>query len=143
VSLAGEPALACLSRPDPRGEETRPVAAVEGADLGPGLPEAGVVGCDREVADHVQDVPAADRVSGHHRDDGFRQPPDLDLEIQDVEATDTLVVDVAVVAPDALVATGAEGLRALPRENDHADGRGPPGPLPCRPERPEGTAPER
>ena len=32
-----------------------------------------------------------------------------------------VVADVAVVAPDALVAAGAEGLGALPGEDDHAD----------------------
>jgi len=49
-------------------------------------------------------VPPTDRVAGHHRHDGLRVPADVDLEIEDVEPADPLVVDVAVVASDLLVA---------------------------------------
>ena len=55
---------------------------------GPGLPEAGVVGGDREVADHVQHVTAADRVAGHHRDDRLGQPADLHVQVGHVEPAD-------------------------------------------------------
>ena len=65
-------------------------AAVEGADLRPGLPEARVVGGDREVADEVQHVAAADRVARDHRDDRLRQPADLHVQVGDVEAADAL-----------------------------------------------------
>ena len=53
-----------------------------------GLAEARVVGGDRQVADDVQDVPAADRVAGDHRDDRLGQAPDLDVQVGDVEAPD-------------------------------------------------------
>ena len=56
--------------------------------FGPGLAEARVVGGDREVADEVQDVPAADGVAGDHRDDGLGQAADLDVQVGDVEAPD-------------------------------------------------------
>ena len=59
--------------------------------FGPGLAEARVVGGDREIADDVQDVAAADRVAGDHRDDGLRHPADLDVQVGDVEAADRLV----------------------------------------------------
>src|SRR3954468_7005528 len=52
--------------------------AVPGADPRPRLAEAGVVGGDREVADEVQDVSAAERVAGPHRDDRLGQAADLD-----------------------------------------------------------------
>ena len=71
-----------------RGEQRRAEAAVEAADARPGLPEARVVGGDREVADHVQHVAAADRVAGDHRDDRLGQAPHLHLQVGHVEAAD-------------------------------------------------------
>ena len=61
----------------------------------------------------MQHVPAADRVAGDHRDHGLGQSPDLDLEVEHVQATDPVLVDVAVVAADALVPAGGEGERPL------------------------------
>ena len=101
--------------PDRAGQQPGAEAAVEAADPGAGLAEDGVVGGDREVADQVQDVAAADRVAGDHRDDRLRQAADLDVQVADVEPADALlgdlvVADVAVVAADPLVAARAEGL---------------------------------
>ena len=121
VLLAQEPDLARLLLPDRPGEQAGAEAAVERADPRAGLAEARVVGRDREVAHDVQHVPAADRVTGDHRDDGLGQPPDLDLEVEDVEPADAVVADVAVVAADPLVAAGAERLGPLAGEDDHAD----------------------
>ena len=70
------------------GEHAGAEAAVEAAHLRPRLAEAGVVGGDREVAEHVQHVPAADRVAGHHRHDRLGQPPHLDVQVGHVEAAD-------------------------------------------------------
>src|SRR3954469_20635038 len=56
VLAAQEPDLLCLLRTDEVAEHTRPEAAVEAPDLWPGLAEARVVGGDRQVADHVQDM---------------------------------------------------------------------------------------
>ena len=64
---------------------------------------------------------ATDRVAGHHRDHRLGRAPDLHLEIQDVEPPDPERVLVAVVAPDALVAAGAEGQVSGAGEDDHAD----------------------
>ena len=63
----------------------------------------------------MQHVAAADGVAGHHGHDRLGRAADLDLEVEHVEAADALlghlvVADVAVVAADALVAAGAEGL---------------------------------
>ena len=69
-------------------EQRRAEAAVERADPRAGLAEARVVGGDREVADEVQDVAAADRVAGDHRHDRLRQAADLDVQVGDVEAAD-------------------------------------------------------
>ena len=71
-------------------------------------------------------MPAADRVAGDHRDHRLGQAADLDVEVADVQATDALlgdfvVADVAVVAADPLVASGAEGLVARPGEDDRRD----------------------
>src|SRR6266511_4064654 len=120
VFVAQEPDLTRLLLADAAGEEARAVATVERADLGPGLAEPCVVGGDREVAHDVQDVPAADRVAGDHRDHWLGEPADLDLEVEDVQAADAVVADVAVIAADPLVATRAERLRAFTGEHDHA-----------------------
>ena len=76
------------SGPTRFAQQARAEAAVEGADRGPGLPEARVVGGDRQVADEVQHVAAADRVAGDHRHDRLGQPADLDVQVGDVEAPD-------------------------------------------------------
>ena len=110
-----------LARQKPGAE-----AAVEASDARSGLAEARVVGRDRQIADEVQDVAAADRVAGDHRHDRLRQAADLDVEVADVESPDALlgdvvVADVAVVAADPLVAARAEGLVAGAGEDDRAD----------------------
>jgi hypothetical protein len=70
----------------------------------------------------VQDVTAADRVAGHHRDDRLRQAAHLDVQVRHVEAPDVRATcDVARVAADALVAARAEGERALAGQDDHAN----------------------
>ena len=108
-------------------QQARAEAAVERADLRAGLAEARVVGGDRQVADEVQHVAAADRVAGDHRDDRLGQAADLDVQVGDVEAPDGAglpgSVDVARVAAHALVAAGAERERALAGEDDDADRR--------------------
>ena len=74
----------------------------------------------------MQDVTAADRITGHHGDHRLGQPPDLDLKIEHIEPTDAalgdrVIAQVAIVAPDHLVAAGAEGPVALPGEDDDPD----------------------
>ena len=132
VLAAEEPDLLGPLQPDGPGQQAGAVAAVEAADLGPGLAEPGVVGGDGQVADQVEDVPAADGVAGHHGHHRLGQPPDLDLEVEHVEPADALpghvvVAEVAVVAPDLLVAARAEGVGALAGEDDDPDRRVVPG----------------
>ena len=122
VLTAEHPHLLGALGPDQVAHQRRAEAAVPRADARAGLPEARVVGGDRQVAAEVQHVPAADRVAGDHRDDGLGQAAHLDLEVGDVEAADRLALgDVARVAAHALVAAGAEGQLALAGEDDHAD----------------------
>src|SRR5690606_26520441 len=71
----------------------------------------------------VQHVTAADRPTGHHRDDRLGGAPHLHVQVGDVEAArGTLVGLVARVAAHALVATGAEGLLTLAGQDDDAHG---------------------
>ena len=121
VLLAQVPDLARFLLPDDAREQSRPVSAVEAADARAGLAEARVVGGDREVAHDVQDVAAADRVPGDHRDHRLRQAADLHLEIEHVEPAGALVVAVPVVAPHTLVATRAERLASFTGQHDHTD----------------------
>jgi hypothetical protein len=69
----------------------------------------------------MQHVPAADRVPGHHRDHGFREATDLDLQVEHVEPADALLVHVSVVAPDPLVAAAREGVGAGAGQDHDAD----------------------
>ena len=101
-------------------------AAVEAADARAGLAEDRVLGGDREVADEVEDVAAADRVAGDRGDDRLRRAAHLHVQVADVEPADALLgdlvgADVAVVAADLLIAAGAEGLIAGAGEDDRAD----------------------
>jgi hypothetical protein len=71
-------------------------------------------------------MPTTDRVAGHHRDHRLRSSADLHLQVEHVEPADALtghrvVAEVAVVAADALVATGTEREVALPGQDDDAD----------------------
>src|SRR5207245_10523132 len=110
--------------PPDTGKKPRSVAAVEAADARAGLAETRVVGGDGEVADHVQDVAAADRVSRDHRDHRLGQTPDLDLEVQHVQPAGALRIDVPVVATDALIAPRAKRFGSGTGEGGHADRRG-------------------
>src|SRR4051812_171567 len=74
-----EPDLLGLLGADQAREERRAVAAVERSHARPGLAESRVVGGDRQVADDVQHVAAADRVARHHRDDRLGRATDLHL----------------------------------------------------------------
>ena len=85
VVAAQEPDLLGPLDTDVAGQQAGAESTVEAADPGAGLAEAAVVGGDRHVADQVEDVAATDRVAGDHRDHRFRQPPDLDVEVADVE----------------------------------------------------------
>src|SRR5690606_16506908 len=59
---------------------------------------------------------------GHHRDDRLGAAPHLHVEVGDVEAAGgTLVGLVPRVAPDPLIAAGAERLAALAGQDDDAD----------------------
>ncbi len=100
-----------------RRAETR----IEGADPWPGLAEDGVLGRDREVADDVQHMAAADGVAVDERDDRDGQRPDETLEVEHVQTGHAL--GVLVAAPDlvALVAAGAEGDVAGSRQDGDPD----------------------
>ena len=130
VLAAEEPDLLGLLRADEAGEDGRAEAAVEGADLRAGLAEARVVGSDREVADDVQHVAAADRVASDHRHDGLGHAPDLDVQVGHVEASNRLVLAglgrvgaghvAAAAAAGALVSARAERLGSLPGQDHDA-----------------------
>jgi hypothetical protein len=106
---------------DDAGEVTGAKTAVERADFGTGLAEAGVIRGDGEVADDVQNVTAADGVTGDHGDDGLGQGADFFLEIEHVEAGNAVLADVTGVAADFLIAAGTEREVAGAGEDDGTD----------------------
>ena len=74
----------------------------------------------------MQDVTAADGVARDLRDHRLREPTDLDLQVEDVEAAhavtgDVVVAHVPVVAADALVTPGAERVGTGAGQDDRAD----------------------
>jgi hypothetical protein len=119
VLATQEPDLPGLLLAHAVGQQSRAVAAVEGPHPRSGLAEPGIVGRDGQVADHVQDMTAADGVAGHHGHHRFGCAPDLDLEVEDVQPPHPGFVLVPVLAPDPLVAARTEGLGALAGEDDH------------------------
>src|SRR5882672_10178200 len=121
VLLAQVPDLPRLLLSDDARQQARPEPAVERTNPRPGLAEARVVGRNGQVAHDVQYMTTTDRVAGDHRDNRFREPADLYLQVEDVEPADALVVAVAVVAPHALVAAGTERVGPFTREDDDAD----------------------
>src|SRR2546430_8012900 len=125
VPAAQKPDLLRLLGPHEARQQAGAEAAVEGAHARADLTEARVVGGDREVAPQVQDVAAADRIAGDHRDHRLGEAPDLDVQVGHVEAAHAgapggVLVEIAGVAAHALVSAGAEGVGALAREDDHA-----------------------
>src|SRR4029434_9875788 len=108
------PDLTRLLLPDDSGEQAGAVAAVVGADLRACLSEPRFGHRDGQIAEDMENMTTAERVPSDHGDHRLGCPPDLDLEVEDVEPADPLVGDgvvaeIAVVTADSLVAAGAEG----------------------------------
>src|SRR5690606_1331103 len=71
-----------------------------------------IVRGDGEVAHHVEDVATADGVARNEGDDRLGHRADVSLELEHVETRNPALADVARLAPDPLIASGAE--RPLP-----------------------------
>src|SRR5438132_885699 len=100
-----------------RGAEPR----IDAAHAWPDLSEDRRVGGNRQVAQHVEHVTAADREAVDHRDHGLWNRADHSVKPVDVHA-EAAGAAVAARAALALVAAGGEGLVA--RAATHADDRG-------------------
>ena len=71
----------------------------------------------------MQNVPPANGVAGNAGHDGLGQAANLNLEVQNIEASNTVaghlvITDVPIVAANLLVAPGAEGVRARASQDD-------------------------
>ena len=80
-----------------------------------------VVTGDPQVAHHLEDLAATDRVAVDQGDHGDGQGSDLALEVQDVEPGQTVRADIPAALLVALVAARAEGLVAGAGQQDAAD----------------------
>src|SRR5437667_11993154 len=78
------PDLARLLLADDASEEAGAVPGIDAADAWPRLAEDRGVGGDREIAEHVQHVAAADRESVDHRDHGLGNVADRAVQGLDV-----------------------------------------------------------
>jgi o-succinylbenzoate---CoA ligase len=122
VLAAQQPELLGLLGADQVSQEGDAEATVPRADPRAGLPEAGVVGGNREVAADMEDVATADGITGHHRHHRLWQPPHLHLQVRDVEAAQgSALGDVPGVAANLLVAAGAKRLLSLASQDHHTD----------------------
>ena len=97
------------------------VAGVHAAHARARLAEHGRVGGDREVAEHVQHVAAADGEAVDHRD--HRLGDVADRAVQRLHVHGALIPGIAAVPALLLVAAGAERLVAGAGQHDHADRR--------------------
>jgi hypothetical protein len=127
VLPAEEPDLAGLALAHHPGQVAGAEAAIEAADPGAGLAEHGVIGRQAEVAEQVQHLAAADGVARHQGDHHLGQAADQPLQVEHVQPGQALFVDVAAVAPHALVTTGAKGMHPIggrpgAGEQHHPDG---------------------
>ena len=118
VVAAQEPDLAGPLLADDPGEVGRAEARVERADPRPGLAEPCGLGGDRQVAQHVQHVPAADRQAVDRRDDRLGDVADQPVQVADLEQAALGRAVVAGLGPLLDVAAGAERLVARAGE-DH------------------------
>ena len=119
VLAAQEPDLAGALLPHDAGEIAGAEAGVEGPHARTGLAEAGVVGGDRQVADHVQHVPAPDREPVDGRDHRLWDLADHAVELLDFEQAAARGPVVAAAAPLLLVTADAEGPLPRPGERHH------------------------
>ena len=103
---------------DNAGEVAAAESAIEAADFRAGLAELGVVRRDGEIAHDMEHMPAADSVSGNHRNDGFWQRAELALDVEDVQARDAVFADVTGISTYLLIAAGAEGERSFSTKDD-------------------------
>ena len=121
ILAAHEPDFTRFLLSDAAGEIARPEPCIEGTDAGPGLSEHGILARNRQVADDLKHMAAADRKAVHHGDDGFGERTDLFLHVEHIEPRHTCGVNVASDPFDMHVAPGAEGLVAGTGENYYAD----------------------
>src|SRR5205823_2212172 len=96
-------------------------AGVERSHARARLAEARVQGGDREVAEHVQHVPAADRQAVDGRDHRLGDLADRAVQRLDLEQPAARGPVVAAGRALLLVASRAEGALARPRQRHHAD----------------------
>ena len=96
---------------------------------GPVWPKTRGVGGDREVAEHVQHVAAADRVAVDRGDHRLGDLADQPVQVLDLEQARLRRAVVAGLGALLLVAAGAEGAVAGAGEADDADLGARPGPL--------------
>ena len=127
ILAAEEPDLAGFLLADHAGEVAGTEAAIETAHLGPDLAEDCVIGREAEVADHVQHVTAADRVTGDQCDDDLGHRADEFLQVEDVQPRHPGLINIAGVAAHALVAARAERVLTIPvgagaRQEYHPNG---------------------
>ena len=124
VGLPAEEYLPGLLLTDLPREVRRPESAVEARHVWVGLEELRVLRArERQVTDHVERVPAADRPPGNDRDHGLRHESDQPLDLQNVESAGARLAHERVVALVGLVVVAvlvarlaADGLVAAGRE---------------------------
>src|ERR1019366_4233695 len=115
-----EPDLARPLLPDDAGQVGGTETGVERPDPGAGLPETGGLRGDRQIAEHMEHVTAADRYPVDRSDDRLGHVADHAVQAFDLEDAPLRLAIGAGLGPLLHVATGTEG--AIPRTG-RDDGR--------------------
>src|SRR5579872_4123833 len=111
-----------LARPffsDHAREEGRTVTRIDGAHFGTDLPEDSLFRTDRKIADRGEHIAAADRITLHARNHGFRHIADGRVQFLHGQPYGATPVIIAVVR--GLIAACAESAVASAGEHDATD----------------------
>ena len=108
VLTAEIPYLARLLLADERCQIARAVPRIEAAHLRPCLAELSRLGCNGQVAEDMQHVPTADRITIHHSNDRLRHNANKTLQVKHVQARNIVFSHIPAIATNLLVASGAE-----------------------------------
>src|SRR6202030_2059938 len=123
ILLAQIPELTSLLFAHDASEVHGAEAWIHASDLWAHLAELRIIGCDREIAEHVEHVSTAYRVAVHGGDHGLRYVADHRVKVLDVESQirSRGLALIAAFLPGRLIAPHAEGLLARTGEDHAAD----------------------
>src|SRR5690606_23585795 len=95
VLTAQVPNFTSLFMADDAGKISRTVAGIKGADFRSSLSKTCIVSCNRQVANNMQHMSAANRITCNHCHYRLRNDTDQTLQIQYVQARNLVIAYIA------------------------------------------------